>query len=196
MRRATQLAHDLVRAVVRSGDCAVDATLGNGHDAIFLALLAGPQGKVCAFDIQEEACRAARQRWDAIPEPRAPLAIFHAGHECMNQFLPREFSGNCGAVMFNLGYLPGGDKSLVTQPHTTLAALEAALPLLRPGGILTIVGYPGHPGGKVESEAVERWVREVPDPPFAWTIHRDPAAVATAPFVMAVQRHAGPDQNF
>ena len=74
----------------------------------------------------------------------------------------RDWRGEVAVVMFNLGYLPGGDKSLVTRPDTTLPALRAALDLLAPGGLVSVVAYPGHFGGAEESEAVEAFLRDLP----------------------------------
>lgn len=73
--------------------------------------------------------------------------------------MPAEVHGRLGAVMFNLGYLPaaGADPALITLPDSTIPALEAAVRLLRPRGILTAVLYPGHPGGETEAAAVEAW---------------------------------------
>ena len=64
--------------------------------------------------------------------------------------------------MFNLGYLPGGDKNRTTGISTTLAALEASFMLLTTGGRITILAYTGHPGGQEETEAVKEWVRGLP----------------------------------
>jgi len=60
--------------------------------------------------------------------------------------------------MFNLGYLPFGDKAIVTTPETTLAGLEQALTLLESGGLISVLAYPGHAGGLVESQCVRGWI--------------------------------------
>jgi hypothetical protein len=64
--------------------------------------------------------------------------------------------------MFNLGYRPGGDRSIVTRTDSTLTALESAYRLLLPGGIMTVVGYVGHPGGRDETDAVADWMQRTP----------------------------------
>ena len=44
-------------------------------------------------------------------------------------------------VVFNFGRLPGGDPSIFTRSDTSVAALEAALRLLKPGDEITTVWY-------------------------------------------------------
>jgi hypothetical protein len=114
-----------------------------------MAELVGSGGKVWAFDVQRCAIDATAARLEALGlGDRVELAC--AGHERMAEVAP----SGLGAVMFNLGYLPGGDHELVTRPETTVRALSAAFRLLRPGGVLTCVVYPGHPGGNEEAVAV------------------------------------------
>jgi len=155
--RATELVHDWVRHRLGPGDLAVDATAGNGHDTRFLAELVGPGGHVYAFDVQEEALEAAlrRLKTDGLA---GQVTLIHAGHESMEEHLAG-LEGTVRAILFNLGYLPGGDHAVTTRPQTTLAAVETALPLLAPGGLLTLACYRGHPGGAEETDALLRFCR-------------------------------------
>ena len=145
------LAHQFVRNVVKTGDIAVDATLGNGHDALFLSKLVGEKGMVYGFDVQEVALQSSEERMEACGVEA--FEFFLAGHERMADFVKAEVA----VVMFNLGYLPRADKAVITTEQTTLPAVEAALALLKTGGLLTIMCYPGHEGGDVESAAVVKW---------------------------------------
>lgn len=149
MKRPTQQAHEIVREVVGAGETGVDATAGNGHDTLFLADLVGEGGRVVAFDVQQAAIESTRRRLEeAGLAGRVDLwCESHAG------MVARVESG-VAAVMFNLGYLPGGDHARITRTEETLRALEAAAGLLRPGGVLTVVCYPGHAGGDEEAAAV------------------------------------------
>jgi predicted methyltransferase len=149
----TTRAHRAVAEVVRPGDTVIDATAGNGHDTCFLAGLVGPTGKVYAFDVQPEAIEATRQRLEAAGLA-AQARLLDSGHERMDAALPMALKGRISAIMFNLGYLPGGDKTIVTRPSSTTRALELATEWLKPGGILTVMAYPGHDGGAKELEAV------------------------------------------
>lgn len=151
--RPTARAHREVAAVLRPGDLAIDATAGNGHDTVFLAGLVGDAGKVLAFDVQAEAIAATRTRVDAAGLT-GRVEFIHGSHAGLGDHV---LPGSVSAVMFNLGYFPGGDHRLITRTEVTLAALDAALAVLKPGGILTIVCYPGHPGGDEESVAVMEW---------------------------------------
>ncbi len=153
--RLTLRAHQIVGAQLRSGDVAVDATVGNGHDTEFLARIVGPSGRVYGFDLQGTALDTTRDRLDRAGVG-GNVTLIHAGHEEMSSRLPADASGSVGAVMFNLGYLPGSDRSLVTRPETTVPAVEAAISVLRPGGILSVLVYTGHPGGTAELEALRR----------------------------------------
>jgi len=153
--RVTERAHEAVRAVVRPGDTVVDATVGNGHDALFLARLVGGSGLVIGFDVQNAALQATQERLARGGTGTGSLRLVSGSHEKMAEAV----KGPVAAVMFNLGYLPGGDHALTTQSDSTVAALEQSLRLLRPGGVLSIVCYRGHPGGAEEAEAVCRWAQ-------------------------------------
>lgn len=152
-------AHRLVQAVLLPGEIAIDATAGNGHDTLFLARQVGPQGRVFALDIQAAALAQTQHRLSAAGIENVALIL--GDHALMRELIPAEVHGRVGAVMFNLGYLPGGDKRVTTQVAHTFPALENAVQVLRPGGILSVVAYPGHPGGAEETEQVERWFEEM-----------------------------------
>lgn len=146
----------LLAQALAPGDVVVDATAGNGHDAVFLAGLISPGGVVHCFDIQAEALANTCLLLEKAGLAQA--ARFHAvGHEALLTALPEEDRGRIRAVVFNLGYLPGGDASVVTRPETTLAALEASRRVLASGGALSIVCYTGHPGGAAEAASVQAW---------------------------------------
>ncbi len=154
MIRATELAQQLLLPCLKPGAWAVDATAGNGHDTWFLAQQVGPSGRVFAFDVQPAAVLATQQKVTACPQ----VTVLQAGHELLKQHLPTEAKGRLAAVMFNLGYLPGADKAMITRTETTLAALVQALDYLQPGGRLTMVVYPGHSGGTEEAAAVRAYL--------------------------------------
>ena len=78
----------------------------------------------------------------------------------MEQYVPKN---NVAAVIFNLGYLPGGDHSITTMTETTMLGLDAALRVIRPGGIVTVVLYDGHEEGYREKQSILIWA-ETLDP--------------------------------
>lgn len=152
LRGPVPLSHLVVSRFLRKGDLAVDATCGNGHDTLLLAQLVGETGRVWAFDIQEQAIKQTSRRL-AEKGLLERVVLLHNGHEKMAELV----RGGLTVVMFNLGYLPGGDQAIITQPETTLTAFRQALELLSPGGILAVTVYPGHDGGASERRTVDGW---------------------------------------
>lgn len=152
----TAQAQALLRDHVLPGDIVIDATAGNGHDTLLLAELVGEAGQVFAFDNQADAIESTRSRLVQVGLERRVILLCH-GHEQMVQTIPESLHGRLKAVIFNLGYLPGGDKSHTTQTAITLSALTQAFKLLMPGGMLSIMAYTGHPGGRAEAEAIKQW---------------------------------------
>ena len=156
MQLLTQQAHAAVAEILHDGDTAIDATAGNGHDTEFLSRCVGTNGIVYAFDIQRQALDNTAQRLDQ--SALRNVVLLEASHANLRQVLPLEYHGRVATVMFNLGYLPGGDKRLMTQPETSVRAIQEALLVLRSGGLLTVIAYPGHPGGATEVAAVRSLV--------------------------------------
>jgi tRNA G37 N-methylase Trm5 len=154
--RPTARAHREIAEVLHEGDLAIDATAGNGHDTVFLAKLVGEAGQVIAFDVQEQAIVSTRERL-AAEGLLERVKLVHGSHGWIAKHAA---AGSVTAVMFNLGYLPGGDHSVITRTEETLQALDGALEALRAGGLLTIVCYPGHEGGDQESAAVVAWAEQ------------------------------------
>ena len=155
-RPLTQQAHTALDSRLEPGALTIDATVGNGHDTCFLASRVGPNGHVLGFDVQADALETTRARLaDADMLERCTLLL--RGHEHMRQWVPAAWLGAVAAITFNLGYLPGSDKARITRESTTMTALEQALDLLRPGGLLSVLAYRGHPGGAAEAAAVEDW---------------------------------------
>ncbi|MGJ8724982.1 MAG: class I SAM-dependent methyltransferase [Roseibacillus sp.] len=151
----SDLAKELVAEVIVRGDRAVDATMGNGWDTLFLAEKVGEEGRVFAFDVQAAALVSTRKKL-VKAELLERCEIFERGHEEMDEVV----SAEVGAVMFNLGYLPYAEKEITTCRETTLQALDTAALLLRAGGILTVICYRGHPGGQEEAAGVLAWAAE------------------------------------
>lgn len=165
-----QLAQQLLARRLGEGDIAIDATVGNGHDTVFLAAQVGDTGRVYGFDIQQHALDATWRRLDeAGLSPR--VSLYHAGHETMALHLSEALRARVRVVMFNLGYLPGGDKRRTTTLATSLSALQQALEFLAPEGVLSVMAYTGHPGGREEAEGIKDWVRGLPSPPWHHALH-------------------------
>jgi predicted methyltransferase len=156
--RLTGLAQAAVAEVLGEGMQAIDATVGNGHDTLLLARQVGAAGRVYGFDVQVAALQSAAARLLAAGVADR-VRLIHAGHETMAAHLPAVLHGGVQAIMFNLGYLPGSDKQCITRGASTLQALDQALDWLAPGGLLTVLAYCGHGGGREEAEAVACWLQ-------------------------------------
>ncbi len=161
MASLTDQAQQLLQAKLSPGDIAIDATAGNGHDTLFLAQQVGSSGRVFAFDIQQLAIDETRQRLEKH-NMLARVDLLKESHAYLSRHIPAELHQKISLIMFNLGYLPGSDKSCITMTETTLSALTQAMQLLRPDGLLSIMLYPGHTGGDRETKAVLEWADQLP----------------------------------
>jgi len=141
------------------GSIAIDATVGNGFDTVFLAQHVGESGLVYGVDIQSEAIESAKRKLQqAEMLHRTQLAVM--SHANLDDLIhPTDF-GQISVAMFNLGYLPFGDKSIVTTASATHQALAHVFNLLRLGGLLSILAYPGHAGGAEESAMISKWIED------------------------------------
>ena len=137
------------------GDVAVDFTMGNGNDTLFLSKTVGASGRVYAFDIQEEALLSTKEHLTREGAPENYTLI------CASHHRVREFVGEkIKAGMFNLGYLPrSGKKAVTTLRETTMPAVEAAIDLLLPDGVLIVAIYPGHEEGALEGEMLREYFK-------------------------------------
>ena len=133
---------------LREGDVAVDFTMGNGNDTLFLSETVGETGRVYAFDVQEEALVSTKEHLESRGAPEN-YTLICASHHLVKDYVKEPIK----AGMFNLGYLPrSGKKSVTTMRETTMPAVEAAIDLLADDGILLIAVYPGHEEGNLEGE--------------------------------------------
>jgi hypothetical protein len=193
------VAHDLINDVLHPGDNAIDATIGNGHDTLFLVEQVSPSGRVFGFDIQQAAidstglkvrpcCRTGeRVLSNTFLRPEC-LTLIHANHAEMAKKIPVQYHGKISAIMFNLGYLPGGDKSIITQTDTTLAAINIASRLLSSKGIITILAYPGHHGGDVETDQVKNWCKQLDKNQFKTSIVYSSGNKESAPRLFVIRK--------
>lgn len=178
MKRPLEMAHDFLAQVITQDDIVVDATMGNGHDTFFLAKLAK---QVYAFDIQEQALEKTSQRLQEAGLTNAELIL--QGHETVDQFVTE-----VKAAIFNLGYLPSADKSIITQPQTTIEALDKLCQLLVKGGRIAIMIYYGHEGGDIERDAVMDFVSQLPQQEYTATIYRTLNQINNPPFLVMIEK--------
>tara|TARA_B110000285_G_scaffold164687_2_gene183922 strand:+ start:1534 stop:2100 length:567 start_codon:yes stop_codon:yes gene_type:complete len=163
----TDIVHDYLSAHLKPGDHALDATAGNGYDSTVMATLVGAEGHVIAIDIQASAIDATRTRLEAAG-CLAQVELLVADHAQALSSLCSNYAQTMRAITFNLGYLPGSDKRIQTEPESTLGALLAASELLKPDGLLLVTAYRGHDGGQTEANQVANWMQTVQE--RGWTV--------------------------
>lgn len=178
MKRPLHMAHAFLEEVITKEDVVVDATMGNGHDTLFLAQRAG---QVIAFDIQEQALAKTAERLEKEGLDNACLVL--KGHEHIDHYVKE-----CRAVIFNLGYLPSADKSVITLPETTLEAIKKALECLVIGGRMAIMIYYGHEGGNREKDAVLDFVSQLDQRLYTAMLYQPLNQMNTPPFLVMIEK--------
>lgn len=144
------------------GCVAVDFTMGNGNDTLWLSQKAGERGTVYAFDIQAEAVARTAERMKA-EAPFENYRLICASHHTAPDYI----STPIHVGIFNLGFLPGGDKGITTLRETTLPAVRWAISALAPKGALLVAVYPGHEEGRLEGELLQQVLSELPQKSFS-----------------------------
>ena len=184
----------MLKDIINTNDVVVDATMGNGYDTQFLAELGA---NVYAFDVQEEALNATEKRLDdagiknqifeknlsnLLTEPSVNLVL--SGHEKLSEYVKEPIK----AAIFNLGYLPKTDKSVVTKADTTLTALDALTNQLVVGGRIAIMIYYGHEGGMEEKDAVIKWTSSLPQKDWEVTSYAPLNQIHTPPILVLIEK--------
>lgn len=163
----------------------VDGTIGHGHDTLLLAELVGPTGRVLGFDIQAQAIESTRGKLIAAGLD-GRVTLFQESHE--HAGLRLGGMQTIGAAQFNLGYLPGGDKGIVTRGSSTLRCLKNLLPRLRPGGMAIFVIYYGHDGGPEEKDALLSFVDGLDQKTFTVLQYSMRNWRSDPPFLIAIEK--------
>jgi len=171
-------AKTLLETAIEPTDIVIDATAGNGHDTVFLANLAA---HVHSFDIQESAIQSTRLKVEKAH--LCNVTLHHTGHENLSEHV----TGEIGAGVFNLGYLPGGDHSITTQGPTTWRAVQSMLALLKVHGLVVLVIYHGHEEGKLERHYIEEMVETLDGKAFQ-VLKYQFVNRPTSPFILAIER--------
>lgn len=182
---AREFSHNLLKETVREGDVVVDATVGNGNETVLLATLVGRYGKVLGFDVQKQAIENTKQKL-LLTGLSQQVTLYHQGHETIPDVLEKE--EQIGGVIFNLGYLPGSDKTVISRKETTLQAVANLLPRLRIGSYLLLVVYSGHHGGMEEKDALLEYVKTVDQSLFKVLHYGFINQASNPPFLIAIER--------
>jgi SAM-dependent methyltransferase len=174
------LAKKLWKELLSPQDHAIDATCGNGYDTLELARLL-PQGKVWAFDIQPQAIQNTKNKLASAARDHL-VELHQTSHAPFPKEIPLK---SIALIVYNLGYLPGSDKQITTQVKSTLTSIQSGLPLLAPGGALSITLYPGHEEGGREKQAVLAFAETLD--PNLWQVSHFQPERASAPSLLWIQ---------
>lgn len=176
-----QLAKD--RLMQNANPCGVyiDFTMGRGRDTLFLCSIA-PDGRVLAFDIQPSALEQTAALLKEHNVLNAELIL-----DSHDNF-PKYYSGEIDGGLFNLGFLPGGDKSITTKRGSTLSAVKSAMAALKRGGAIGVAVYPGHEEGRLEGEQLQRYFETIDKKLYDIFIYRL-LNVPDSPYMMMIERH-------
>lgn len=173
--------------VINDGDIAIDATCGNGHDTLFLTGLVGEKGYVYSFDIQEQAIIKTRERLKKH-QAEERVTLVQDSHAQLAKYISQVHQSQIKGAIFNLGYLPGSDKTVVTTPKETLSSIEQLLSFLQQGGIIVLVIYHGHAGGKQEKDALMEYVASLDQKSFKVLQYSFINQRNTPPFIIAIEK--------
>jgi tRNA1(Val) A37 N6-methylase TrmN6 len=182
------LAHSYWSKIVQIGDLVIDATCGNGHDTLKLCQLAlsNDKGKVYAIDIQKQAIESATH-YLANHLSFALQTRVEFQERCHSTFPDVIGPASVKLIVYNLGYLPGGNKDQTTQRHTSLQSLHHAQKLLQPGGMISITCYPGHVEGAREQEVILSYASRLS--PQEWSCcHHTWLNRSLAPSLLLIQK--------
>lgn len=179
-------AHHLLEESINKGETVIDATCGNGNDTLFLSKIVGNEGHVLAFDIQEQAIENTKQLIQANNFEN--VSFINDSHAQIAEYLSEEMNGKIGGAIFNLGYLPKGDKSIITEGQSTIAAIDTILHFLKKNGLIVIVVYHGHEGGKSEMETVLKHVIHLDQKEYTVLKYGFINQKNNPPFIVAVQK--------
>lgn len=186
LKRTIPYAHHLLKTTINQNDYVIDATCGNGNDTAFLSSLVGREGHVYAFDIQKQAIQAAKEKTEELQLNN--VTYIHDSHANVNQYVPDSLKGHISGAIFNLGYLPRSDKSIITKSDSTITAIEHILTYLKKKGIIVIVIYYGHEGGKEEKDAVLSFSTTLDQKQYTVLKYRFINEKNNPPFVIAIQK--------
>lgn len=148
--QGVEFSHWLLKRFLPEDAFVIDATAGRGNDTKFLARLLNENAQIWAFDIQKKALKFTHNNLKKKELLTPKIHLIHDGHENIENYIDVQING----AIFNLGYLPGENREVITRPNTTLKAVKSCLSLLQKGGLIVIVIYTGHPSGEEEKNTI------------------------------------------
>jgi ubiquinone/menaquinone biosynthesis C-methylase UbiE len=156
-----KISRDIINKYVGEGQTVLDCTVGNGNDTVLLARLVGNTGKVYGFDIQKEALEITLESLSCENIDNRVKLI-----EDSNENIDLYIKESLDFIIYNLGYLPKGDKNIKTSKESTLKSLQKSIRLLKVNGIILVTCYVGHEGGLEEKNGVEEFLKNLDQKKF------------------------------
>jgi hypothetical protein len=166
------LAHAYWKQILQPGDWAIDATCGNGNDTLKLVeILGSALGGVIGIDLQQEAIEKTHELLSSklSKESLGKVHLFTQSHA---SFPDIALKAPVRLIVYNLGYLPRGDKNLTTLTQTTLESVTRSLERIVPGGAISITCYPGHEEGAKEEIALLKMISSLSSDTWIACHHR------------------------
>lgn len=162
VKNILKISREFIEKNVKEGQIVVDCTLGNGNDTEILLRQIGKNGFLYGFDIQKLAIESTKDRLKSRGFDLENVKLIEDGHENIDLYV-----SGADFIIYNLGYLPRGDKNIITRENTTIESLKKAVGILNPAGFLLVASYIGHDGGREENLALERFLRDLNQDDFA-----------------------------
>lgn len=183
IERILPFSKSLIDSHICESSIVIDATCGNGNDTLYLAEKT-TQGFVYGFDIQKQAIENTQQKVKDFNN----VSLIQDGHENVRQYILEKHIGLIDCAIFNLGYLPKGDKSIVTKPESTIKAIEEIFDLMRVEGIIILVIYHGHDEGKLERDALLKYLQDLNQQKAHVLQYQFINQKNNAPFICAIEK--------
>lgn len=171
----SKLSHFIIKDFLENRAIGIDGTLGNGFDTDFLS---ENFQKVYSFEIQKKACDTYKEK------NRDNVEVINDSHHLFNNYINEDVD----CIMYNLGFLPGGDKGVTTMHTTSLQSIKMGLEMLKSGGIMTICIYKGHAEGKIEETYILSYLANLPKSKYGVMSHNYLNRAETAPSLIVIEK--------
>lgn len=163
-KNALKLSHEYLKSHLSKGDIVIDATMGRGRDTLLLSNLVGDDGVVYAFDIQEEALSSTKELLSE--NNRTNVKLILDSHHKLGEYVT-----HAKGVVFNLGFLPGGDHSIFSHSHTSILAIEASLKIIPEDGFVSVCSYYGGDTGFEERDNLLNFLSSLDPKKYTVMLH-------------------------
>ncbi|WP_099203263.1 tRNA (mnm(5)s(2)U34)-methyltransferase [Miniphocaeibacter massiliensis] len=160
---------------------AVDMTAGNGNDIYNIAKTVNINSKIYGFDILEKAIEKSKEKLSKLT---INCKLILDSHSNIKNYIYTKID----LAIYNLGFLPGGDKNITTNYSTVLESLNYLITMLNNGGIVIFTFYPGHKSGLEESEKIEEYLSKLNQKEYNVLKFNFINQINNPPYVVVIER--------